>query len=215
MNQLLSRMKQAISADFHDLLDKKEKKNPIAMLNQYLRQCELETEKVRKLIERQSLLKAEFTREYNHSMQLSEKRKHQAEIAKRAGEDELNEFAVHESLQHEQRAAQLKELLQQVEQQLNQLVRQYEEMKHKLKDMHIKRMELMSKENVARANYHMNQALNEEDLYSRPLDRFKEMESYLDQIEHQVHSNYYRHTIDARIAQLEKEDKLKETHSIS
>ena len=40
MNQLFSRMKQAISADFHDLLDKKEKKNPIAMLNQYLRQCE-------------------------------------------------------------------------------------------------------------------------------------------------------------------------------
>ena len=41
MNQLFSRMKQAISADFHDLLDKKEKKNPIAMLNQYLRQCEV------------------------------------------------------------------------------------------------------------------------------------------------------------------------------
>ena len=68
MNQLFSRMKQAISADFHDLLDKKEKKNPIAMLNQYLRQCELETEKVRKLVERQSLLKAEFTREYNDSL---------------------------------------------------------------------------------------------------------------------------------------------------
>ena len=61
-------MKQAISADVHDLLDKKEK-NPIAMLNQYLRQCEVETEKVRKLMERQSLLKAEFTREYDHAEQ--------------------------------------------------------------------------------------------------------------------------------------------------
>ena len=94
MSQLFSRMKQAITADFHDLLDKKEKKNPIAMLNQYLRQAELETEKVRKLVERQSLLKAEFMREYNDSQQLAEKRKHQAKIAKQSGEEELFEFAV-------------------------------------------------------------------------------------------------------------------------
>ena len=215
MNQLFSRMKQAISADVHDLLDKKEKKNPIAMLNQYLRQCEVETEKVRKLVERQSLLKAEFTREYRHAEQLAEKRKHQAEVAKQAGEVELTEFAVQESLQYEQRAARVQESLQQVEQQLNELVRKYEEMKHKLKDMHIKRMELMGKENIARANYRINQVLNVEDTYTKPMARFEEMESYLDQIEQQVNSNYYRHTIDARIAQLEKESKGKETNSIS
>lgn len=215
MNQLFSRMKQAISADFHELLDKKEKKNPIAMLNQYLRQCELETEKVRKLVERQSLLKAEFTREYKNSLQLAEKRKHQAEVARQAGEVELTEFAVQESLQYEQRVTRLKEALHQVEQQLNELVRKYEEMKHKLKDMNIKRMELMGKENIARANQRINQVLNAEDTYARPMARFEEMESYLDQIEHQVNSNYYRHTIDARIAQLEKEGKLTETHSNS
>ena len=215
MNQLFSRMKQAISADVHDLLDKKEKKNPIAMLNQYLRQCEAETEKVRKLVERQSLLKAEFTREYNEAQQLAEKRKYQADVAMQSGEVELTEFAVQESLQYEQRAARLKESLQQVEQQLHELVRKYEEMKHKLKDMHIKRMELMGKENIARANYRMNQVLNVNDTYARPVARFEEMESYLDQIEQQVNSNYYRHTIDARIAQLEKESKVKETNSIS
>ena len=148
-------------------------------------------------------------------MQLAEKRKHQAEVAKQAGEVELSEFAVQESLQYEQRVLKLKEALQQVEQQLNELVRKYEEMKHKLKDMNIKRMELMGKENIARANYRMNQVLNVEDTYNRPMARFEEMESYLDQIEHQVNSNYYRHTIDARIAQLENEGKLKETNSIS
>ena len=215
MSQLFSRMKQAITADFHDLLDKKEKKNPIAMLNQYLRQAEVETEKVRKLIERQSLLKAEFTREYNDSQQLAEKRKHQAEIAKQSGEIELTEFAEQGGLQYEQRASRLKEALQQVEQQLNELVRKYEEMKHKLKDMNIKRMELMGKENIARANHRINQVLNVEDTYARPMARFGEMESYLDQIEQQVNSDYYRHTIDARIAQLEKQGKLNETNSIS
>ena len=134
---------------------------------------------------------------------------------KQAGEVELTEFAVQESLQYEQRAARVQESLQQVEQQLNELVRKYEEMKHKLKDMHIKRMELMGKENIARANYRINQVLNVEDTYTKPVARFEEMESYLDQIEQQVNSNYYRHTIDARIAQLEKESKGKETNSIS
>ncbi len=215
MSQLFSRMKQAITADFHDLLDKKEKKNPIAMLNQYLRQAELETEKVRKLVERQSLLKAEFMREYNDSQQLAEKRKHQAKIAKQSGEEELFEFAEQESLQYEQRSARLQEALQQVESQLNELVRKYEEMKHKLKDMNIKRMELMGKENIARANHRINQVLNVEDTYARPMARFEEMESYLDQIEQQVNSDYYRHTIDARIARLEKQGKLNETNSIS
>ena len=90
MGNLFSRMKQTISADFHDLLDKKEQKNPIGMLNQYLRQCEQETEKVGKLLERQYLLKEEFTREYNQAQNLAEKRKHQAEIAKQSGEDGFN-----------------------------------------------------------------------------------------------------------------------------
>ena len=101
------------------------------------------------------------------------------------------------------------------ESQLNELVRKYEEMKHKLKDMNIKRMELMGKENIARANHRINQVLNVEDTYARPMARFEEMESYLDQIEQQVNSDYYRHTIDARIARLEKQGKLNETNSIS
>jgi phage shock protein A len=215
MSQLFSRMKQAISADFHDLLDKKEKKNPIAMLNQYLRQSEQETEKVRKLVERQSLLKSEFTREYNDAQQLADKRRRQAEIAKQAGEVELTEFAVQDSVQYEERAVRLKEALQQAEQQLGELERKYEEMKHKLKDMNIKRMELMGRENIARANHRINQVMTADQDYPKPIARFEEMEQYLTRIEHQVNSDYHRHTIDARIAQLEKESKGKETDSIS
>ncbi len=42
---LLSRVKTMIAADIHEWLDEKEKKNPIAVLNEYLRQCEQEVEK--------------------------------------------------------------------------------------------------------------------------------------------------------------------------
>lgn len=52
---LFERIKNSISADVHELLDQKEEKNPLSLLNQYLRQCELEVNKARKLVERQQL----------------------------------------------------------------------------------------------------------------------------------------------------------------
>ncbi|CAH0293991.1 hypothetical protein SRABI96_04365 [Peribacillus sp. Bi96] len=210
MGNLFNRMKQTISADFHDLLDKKEQKNPIGMLNQYLRQCEQETEKVGKLLERQYLLKEEFTREISQAQNLAEKRKHQAEIAKQSGETDLMEFALKESLHYEDRASSLKEAHKSAEVQLAELERKYEEMKHKLKDMHLKRMELMGRENIARANYRINRVLDSGRSEAKPVAMFEDMEHYIDRIEHQVHTDYNRHTIDARIVQLEKELEQKE-----
>ncbi len=199
---LLSRMKTMIAADIHEWLDEKEKKNPIAVLNEYLRQCEQEVEKVRKLLERQYVLKEQFAREYREAVQLAEKRKKQADIASKAGESELFAFASHEQMQYEEQAARLKQLLEQTNEQLLELEKKYEQMKHQLKDMHMRRMELMGRENIARAHYRMNRVL---DGYASPaLTTFADTESYLARLEQQVQSDYYRHTIDARIAELEK-----------
>ncbi|WP_313799893.1 PspA/IM30 family protein [Cytobacillus sp.] len=215
MANLFTRIKNTVLADLNEVLDQKEKKNPIALLNQYLRECEAETEKVRKLLERQYQLKEEFTREYNHAHEVASKRKRQAEIATKAGETELYVFAANEQAQYEERASRLKATLDQTVQQLAELERKYEEMKHKLKDMHIRRMELMGRENVTRANNRMNKVLDNHSYSNESVSRFQEIESYLDRLEHQVNSSYYRNTIDARIAQLEKEMKKEETHSIS
>src|SRR3954466_7709781 len=150
MANLFSRIKNVVLADLHGVLDQKEQKNPITLLNQYLRECEQETEKVRKLVERQYRLKDEFTREYNQAVELAAKRKHQAEIASQAGEAELHQFALNEQQQYEERVARLKELVAQSNGQLTDLEQKYEEMKHKLKDMNIRRLELMGRENVTR-----------------------------------------------------------------
>ncbi|WP_099355450.1 PspA/IM30 family protein [Fredinandcohnia onubensis] len=215
MANLLTRIKDTILADFHGVLDEKEKKNPIALLNQYLRQCEAEVEKVRKLVERQHSLKDQFAREHREAEDLAEKRKHQAGVAHKAGETELYEFAVQEQVSYEERAAKLQEALKNTATELIGLEKKYEEMKHKLKDMHIKRMELMGRENIARANHRMNQVLDTNAYTNKASRTFEEMESYLDRLEHQVNSSYHRNTIDARIALLEKEVKNEETHSIS
>ena len=220
MANLFSRIKNTVLADLHDALDHKEQKNPIALLNQYLRECEQETEKVRKLLERQYRLKDEFTREYRQAVDLSAKRKHQAEIASQAGETELYQFATNEQEQYEARATRLKEIMEQASGQLVELEQKYEEMKHKLKDMNIRRLELMGRENITRAQHKMNQVLDNQSYSSESYSKFQEIDSYLDRLEHQVNSSYYRNTIDSRIAQLEKQNssiniKKEETSSIS
>ncbi|WHY01663.1 PspA/IM30 family protein [Neobacillus sp. DY30] len=214
MTNLFTRIKDTIMADLHAAVDQKEKQNPIALLNQYLRQCEQETEKVRKLVERQYALKDELTREYSQAAELAEKRKYQAEVASKAGETELYEFAAAEHQQYSNRVERLGTTLEQMKGQLGELERKYEDMKHKLKDMQIRRLELMGRENVTRANHRMNQVLNSNLTSNNANARFQEIDSYLDRLDYQVKSAYYRDTIDARIAQLEKEMELEESKSI-
>jgi len=215
MNDLFSRMKQTLTADFHNVLEKMEQKNPISLLNQYLLQAEAETEKVRKLVERQYQLKAEFTKELAEAEGLAGKRKNQAEIAEKAGEAELQAFASQESELYSTRALRIKEALLKAEKQLNELEYKYREMKHKLKDMNIRRMELMGKENIARAHHRMNQVIDTESTSNSSTGRFEDTENYLDNLEQRVDSTYQRQSIDARIIQLEKDMKKEETHSIS
>jgi len=214
MTNLFTRIKNTITADLHEALDKKEKQNPIALLNQYLRQCEQETEKVRKLLERQYTLKDEFTREYHQAVELAEKRKYQAEVASNAGETELYQFASAEHQQYAERASRLNASLEQTKAQLGDLERKYEEMKHKLKDMNLRRMELMGRENVTRANLRINQVLDSNTYSDKSYSKFKDIENYLDRLENQVNSSFYRNTIDSRIAQIEKEMKMEESKSI-
>lgn len=214
MSNLFTRIKNTVLADLNEVLDQKDQKNPIALLNQYLRECELETEKVRKLVERQYSLRDQFSREYQIAKEFAEKRNRQAEIASQAGEKDLYQFALNEKVQYEERALRLKESLQTVLNQVGELEQKYEEMKHKLKDMNIRRLELMGRENVTRAHNRINKVLENNTYSNQSFSRFEEIESYLDRLEHQVNSAYYRNTIDARIAQLEKETKSEEKLSI-
>ncbi|MCF3943214.1 PspA/IM30 family protein [Oceanobacillus alkalisoli] len=205
---IFTRIMDNISADLHHLMDKKEEKNPVAALNQYLRQSEQEKEKVRKMIERQYKLKDEFSREYLKAQDLADKRKKQAEIAEKAGETDLYEFAVKEYEEYEKRAARLKQSREETIEQLIALENKYEEMKHRLKDMHMRRMELMGRENIARANQQMNQVID--DVSDKPFAKFAELEQYIENLEYKVNSSYYKSTFDSKIAKLEKELQGKE-----
>lgn len=203
MSNVFTRIKDSISADIHQLLDDKEEKNPIAALNNYLRQSEQQKDKVKKLLQRHYRLKEEFTSEYHHAQDLADKRYKQAQVAKDANEQELYEFAETEHEEYARRANRMKEARENTVRQIDQLERKYKEMNHKLKDMHLKRMELMGRENVARTNEQINRVLHGDT--SKSFDRFSELEQFIEKIEKKVNKAYYESTFDQKIADLEKE----------
>lgn len=210
MTNLFTKIKNTIKADFNEALESKENRNPITLLNQYLRECEQETEKAKKLVDRQYQLKDEFERELAEAEGFAKKREYQAEIASKAGETELYQFASAEHQYYSERAERLRISQKHIYGQLEELEGKYEEMKRKLKDMHIRRMELMGRENVTRANHQINKVLDSYSYSDKPYSRFQEIENYLERLEDQVNRAFHSNSIDARVAQLENEMRMSE-----
>ncbi|EPC8419794.1 MULTISPECIES: PspA/IM30 family protein [Bacillus] len=209
---LFGRVREAILADFHNVLDEKERKNPIAMLNQYLRDSEREITKIEKLIERHKTLKSNFARELEQARYFVNKRSKQAIVAQEAGELQLHERALEEVAYYEGQVTRLEEMYAGVVDQIDELERRLAEMKNKLKEMHAKRMELMARENMAHANRRMNTAMHKMD-ENNPFLRFEEIEDHIRDLESRINEEHERDTFDMKIAKLERE--MKEKNDVS
>ena len=205
---LFQRIRNIVMADLHNALDEKERQNPIALLNQYLRDGEQETKKIEQLIERHGMLKTNFLREKEQAAYMAEKRKQQADIARQAGAADLEARAWKEAEYYEGQASRLADAHAKTAEQVEELQRQLTEMKNKLKEMQTKRMELMARENMAHANRRIHDTLGKMSK-DNPFIRFEEIEEHMRDLEIRVHEAYERDTFDYRIAKLEKE--LKES----
>ncbi|QQZ08103.1 PspA/IM30 family protein [Heyndrickxia vini] len=210
MSTLFDRIKSSVMADLHEAMDTKEKKNPIGLLNQYLRDSEKEAKKIEKLIERQYLLKEEFARELKQTEFMADKRCKQAEIALEANELELHQIAIDEEALYKTQALSLREAYNEASDQLEVLEKKHREMKMKLKDMQIKRLELMGRENVIKVTKKMNHILDDS-IMGKSNRRFEETEKYMDHLEAKLNSGYDMSMFDSRISELEKGLKKEET----
>lgn len=215
MANLFERLKDTVASDLDRLFERKDEKKSIGMLNQYVKQCERETEKMKQLLERHYHLKEAFEQEKKEAKALYEKRAYQVGVASKAGEVELYDFALAEMNQYEGRAARLEEMVEKTERQLADLETKYMKMKHKLKDMHIKRLIIMGRENVANANARMHHVLGAEKTTDQAYTNFEKMENQVTKLEEKNRADYYRSTIDARIAELEKKAEKEEEDLIS
>lgn len=211
MKTLWNRLKYSIQADLHELLDKKESKNPIAMLNQYIREAEKETESVGKLLERQSKLKIELEKELKEAQSMAEKRRRQLTLAQNTEVTDLITFAEAEVHAYEMRASQLENNIQEIIQELLTLEQKFETMKHKIKDMKVRQLSLMGKENVLRANRRMDQVISPEQTETK-LSTFDEMQQYVENLGEKIDHDYEVSSMERRLDALEitaeKESKI-------
>ena len=208
MTSLLRRLKYSIEADLNKLFDKKEEKNPITMLNQYIREAEKQTEQTGKWLERQGKLKQELEKELETTHQMMEKRNNQLELANASGEQDLIAYAQAEVNAYSERANVLTASIIQTTEELFGLERKFEEMKHKVKDMKVRQLQLMGKENVTRAHHQMDRMLQPEQK-DKNFGTFQEMENYIDRLGQKIEKEHEVTSMEQRLAMLEKNEQPK------
>ncbi|MBD8025323.1 PspA/IM30 family protein [Ureibacillus sp. Re31] len=196
---LLKRFKYTVEADLHELFDKKERKNPVAMLNQYIREAEKQTEQTGKLLQRQEKLKEQLESELKEANDMLEKRTAQLQLAEQAMEEDLITFARSEVETYKTRQITLLESLETTNKEFIALEQKFETMKHKIKDMKVRQLQLMGKENVTRAHHKMNAVIE-----SNQESNFDDLSSYIDNLANKIEKDYERTQLEARLAGLEK-----------
>ncbi|MDW0118830.1 PspA/IM30 family protein [Sporosarcina thermotolerans] len=203
MNTLWNRIKYTVQADLHTVLDKKESKNPIAMLNQYVKEAEKQTDAVGKLLERQGKLKVALEKEYAEAKAMLDKRSKQLALAESTGEEDLVAFAQDEVQAYETRAVELANSITESAKELVALERKFEEMKHKVKDMKVRQLQLMGKENVTRAHRRMDKFISPEN-GDKQVSSVEEMNSYIENLGGEINREYESSSMERRLELLEK-----------
>lgn len=162
MANLLKKFQYTIEQDLQTLFGKKEenKNNPIERLNKYIKEAEKQTEETKVLLKRQALLKQQLEQELEDATNMLTKRRNQLELAKESGEDVLIIFASQEVDSYEMRKLTLEQSVNDATNELITLEQNYEKMKHQLKDMKIRQLQLMGRENATRAQFKMNSMID-------------------------------------------------------
>lgn len=213
---LLQRLKHTIEADLHQFFDKKESDNPLALLNQYIREAEKQTEETGKYLERQNQLKIKLEKELHVTSEMVEKRRSQIELALESGEADLAAFAQQEFASYSSRQQTITTSIQQVTEELFGLEQKYEEMKHKIKDMKVRQLQLMGKENVVRAHTKMDQMLDPENTQlNNRLETFEAMEQYIEKLGQKIEHEHEVTSMEQRLVLLEKQHQTKNTSPLA
>lgn len=203
MTTLWERFKFAVATDLDAVVAKKEEKNPLALLNRYITEAENQTTATGKWVERQSQLNGKLEKELAEASAMLDKRQNQLELAQASGESDLADFAAMEVQAYSDRAKTLQNNLDENIAELTGLEHRYEEMKHKVKDMKVKQLQLMGKENATRAHHQMDKVLSPE-LVAERIGSFDDMASYITTLGAKVEERHERSAMERRLESLEK-----------
>lgn len=153
---VFQRMKDMTKASIHDLLDKME--DPIVMLNQYLRDMEVEIREAEVTVARQMAAERRMKQRLDESTRLGLEHQSQAEQALRNGNELLARKLLEEKVQYDQQVAELAGVHAQASGQVSELTSQLHEMKEEYYKLRNKRNELAARAQMAKARKQLAQA---------------------------------------------------------
>ena len=203
MTNIFKRFFSTVEAEVNFALDKKESKNPAVMLTKYLHDAEKQVTATGKLLARQAQLKTKLEQELATASAMLEKREAQLKLAEQSDEQDLIAFAAQEVSIYQNRKATLEDSITLTASQYLDMERRYEEMKHKIKDMRVRQLQLMGKENVTRANHTMNNILQGK--ADSALQNFESAERYIDNLAVDITAGQQESMYEYRLAKLQQQ----------
>lgn len=203
MTNIFKRFFTTVEAEVNFALDKKESKNPAVMLTKYLHDAEKQVAATGKLLARQAQLKTKLEQELATATNMLEKREAQLQLAEQSNEQDLIAFAAQEVSIYQNRKATLEDSITLTASQYLDMERRYEEMKHKIKDMRVRQLQLMGKENVTRANHTMNAILQGK--ADSAVQNFESAERYIDNLAVDITAQQQESMYEYRLAKLQQQ----------
>ncbi|MFD2369182.1 PspA/IM30 family protein [Brevibacillus sp. GCM10020057] len=154
---IFRRLRDLTVASVNDALDSME--DPVVMLNQYMRDMEVEIGQVEVAVARQVALEKKFRQQWEEATALVEKRDRQVKLALTEGEDELARRALADKKQYESRAQEYETLYLTAAEAAGQMREKLAELKEEFYKMRAKKFTLMARAQVARTQKQVNQAV--------------------------------------------------------
>ncbi|EJL47357.1 phage shock protein A [Brevibacillus agri] len=154
---IFKRLRDLTVASVNDALDSME--DPVVMLNQYMRDMEVEIGQVEVAVARQVALEKKFRQQLDEANALIEKRDRQVKLALTEGEDELARRALADKKQYEARAAEYETLYLAASEAATQMREKLAELKEEFYKMRAKKFTLMARAQVARTQKQVNHAV--------------------------------------------------------
>lgn len=146
---IFKRIKAITTAEINGVLDGIE--DPIAMLNQYIREMEQEIKQGQQALSRQIFVEKNQTMLIAETEELVSKRTRQAKLAVERGEESITRLAVQEKLIYEKQLNVYKEQYQTIKNQTANLLEKLDQLKEKYNELQHKRLLLISRANVAKS----------------------------------------------------------------